>query len=216
MDNNGTINPNEAPAPSPTPTPTPVQPSPQPTGQPLPPQPLDPATASAPASSNESKKKLYLIIGCVVGAIAIIAIIIVLLVVFLNGGTKTVSCTQKETMMGLEIEAKTNVKVANGKILGGDVEATINLNNLSSLYASHEQELVDSILESYQKQCEEGCKTDHEYVEGDHLKITAEYDETGVKELVYSYGIENKSAQEIADKIQESLERSGNTTCKQN
>lgn len=236
MDNNNeALNPAGAPAPAPTPTPPPtptpaqpnVQPVPQPTpqpapqqapqpmGQPFPPQVPDPSMAGAPTTPEKSKKNLPLIIGCIVGVVAVIAIVVVLLLVFLKGGNKIVSCSQTASMLGIDIEGKTDIEVTDGKILGGKLEATINLKNLSELYASHEQELVDSILESYQSQCNEGCKYDHDYVAGDHLKITAEYDENTIKEVVYSIGTEGKSAQEIADKIQETLEQSSGTTCTQ-
>ena len=239
MDNNNeALNPNAAPTPAPAPTPTPpptptpaqpnVQPVPQPTpqpapqqapqpmGQPFPPQVPDPTMAGTPTTPEKSKKNLPLIIGCIVGVVAVIAIVVVLLLVFLKGGSKTVSCTQTASMMGIDIEGTTNIEVTDGKILGGDMTATINLKNLSELYASHEQELVDSILENYQSQCNEGCTYDHDYVAGDHLTINAKYDVGGMDDLVYTSGIEGKSAQEIADKIQQTLEQSSGTTCKQN
>ena len=171
-----------------------------------------PGANTAPASNN--KKKILIICG-IVSAVALVALIIVLLVIFLGGGKKTVSCSQHESMLGIEIDGETNVEVVDGKILGGDIKLTANLKTLDARYAEYEEEMVDSVVERLERNCETDCESNRDYVKGDHLEVTLKYGPEGVDDLVYTYGIEDKSAQEIADKIQESLEKTEGTTCKQ-
>lgn len=187
------------------------QPVEQPTGQPVA-QPINQPVVDVSAGSNKSKKKM-IIIGAIAG-VAVIALIVVLLVVFFGHSEKTVSCTTQDSMMGINIEAKTNVKVGDGKLLGGDVAVNVDLTTMRDIYKDYEQELVDEVIDSYKSRCEDHCTFSDDYAAGDYIKITMQYDEEGVDELVYTYGIEGKSAQEIADKIQESMERS-DTVCEQ-
>lgn len=202
----------------------------QPTGQPVmgevpaplmtqsTPQPIPQPVINPPIKLSNPKKKIF-IVGGIVG-IAVIALIVVLLVVFLNHGAKIVSCTTHSTTMGTNIDAETNFKVEDGKIVGGDQTVNFDLKTLNEEYAafaSSEKETVDEMNERYRSRyCEEHCTFLSDYVEGDHLKITMKFDEEGVDNFIYAYGTEDMSAQEIADEIQESMERDEDTTCKQN
>ena len=189
----------------------------QPAPQPVSPQ-FTPAMANPTPAPNNSKKKLWLIIGCTIGAIAVIALIVFLIIFFINNGNKTVSCTTHNTIMGVSFDGETNFNIENNKIAGGDLTINLDLKALNekySTFAEREQETVDDLIERYRDDCEEHCVFDSDYVAGDHVKIMMKYDEEGVDNLIYTYGIEDKSAQEIADKVQETMERDDDTTCKQ-
>ena len=73
---------------------------------------------------------------------------------------------------------------------------------------------MDRITEDYKERCKEHCVFNYDYIEGDSAKYTMQFDKEGVDEIVWSYGTENMSAQEIADKVQETFENS-NSTCVQ-
>ena len=211
MDNNntpiagGTPNPNQPV----------VQPTPQPAAQPIPGQPIAQPISDTPNEPKNSKKKMGIIIGCSIGAVAVIAIIVVLLIMFLgHGGEKTVSCTLTNEIMDIAVTGETNVKIKDGEITGGDMTINVDLKSLPDFYKDYESDLVDGITKSYEEHCSEHCTFDHNYIEGDSVKYTMQYDKEGVSEIVQSSGTEGMSAQEIADKVQEALEDSG-TTCTQ-
>ena len=164
--------------------------------------------------NKESKNKKGLIIGCAVGVV-VIAAIIVTVVLLMKGGEKTVSCNMSQTVMGVTANSEANVKVTNGKVLGGDMTVKIDLKSLSDFYKSYESEMADSMINSFKKQCTENCTFNHAYTAGDNITITMEYDENGVSNMVRTYGAENMSAQAIADKIQETFEKQTGTTCTQ-
>ena len=122
MDNNPTPQPTPNPAPAPEPTPEPAapaaEPAPAPAAEPVPapapapttePAPVVPM-ANGPAPANGGKKT-GLIVGIAVGAVALIAIIVVVLI-FVLGGGKTLSCERTEkneysdTSMTYELTAK--------------------------------------------------------------------------------------------------------------
>ena len=213
----------------------PVQPIPEQPVQPVVEQPVQPTqpvvdpAMGQPIVSNPTEtggqntgetgtgKKTGLIVGCCVGAgVVIIAIIAVLfLFVFKGGGEKTVSCTASTTAMGIDINLEYNVHIKDGKIPSGDIITDVNLKTMSDLYKKREKEIVDSLVDSYKSQCDDGCSFSHDYVEGDHVKLTMTYEGEGVSKIVHTYGIEGKSAQEIADKVQESIEKTDSATCKQ-
>lgn len=188
----------------------------QPTQQPIP-QPIGDTTSDmgAPTDPAKDNKKKTLIICGIAGAVGLIVLVVVLLVIFLKGGNKTISCTQSETAMGIEVNGDIKVEVTDGKLLGGDVKIVADLKSLEERYADYEGKMVDTIIERYERRCEEGCEFNHDYVKGDHIEVRLKYDSEGINDLVYAYGIEDLSAQEIADKVQEDLEESGETTCKQ-
>lgn len=171
------------------------------------------ATSAAPTAPTNNKKKLF-IIGGIAAGIAVIALVAVLLVIFLGHGTKTVSCTMNTTAMGITISGENNVQVGDGKILSSDIVVNADLATMNELYKDYEKEMVDEIIDRYKSKCEDHCVFDQEYIEGDHVKITLHYDEEGVDEVVYTYGIEDKTAQEIADELQKDMEDS-DTTCTQ-
>ena len=163
--------------------------------------------------NNKSKKNL--IIGCSVGAVVCIvtAIVVFMLV---RGGEKTVSCTEKTTVMGITTETETNVKVTKGKLLGGNVSAKVDISSLSDLYKKNESTMVENFISTMKKQlCKEDCNFTHNHVPGESITVTVEYGEKGVKTIVRSYGnVEAMSSQEIADKVEKALEV-GNATCEQ-
>ena len=161
---------------------------------------------------KDKKSKKNLIIGCSVGAVVVVAVVILLVVLLGGGGDKTVSCVMNKKVSGIDTESKVNVKVTSGKVLGGDMTTKVDLTNMSDFYKKNESTLVEGITESFQKQCDDDCTFDHSYTEGDNLTVTMKFGETGVSSIVHTYGIEGKSAQEIADKVQQALEDS-DTTC---
>ena len=163
---------------------------------------------------KDKKSKKNLIIGCSVGAVVVVVAIVLLVVLLGGGGEKTVSCVMNQKVSSIDTESKINVKVTGGKVLGGDMTTKVDLANLSDLYKKNESKLVEKITESFQKQCDDDCTFDQSYAEGDNLTITMKFGETGVSSIVRTSGIEGKSAQEIADKVQQALEGS-NTTCEQ-
>lgn len=206
----------------------PVQPQPMPVGpqpQPAPVMPEQPVAqplvnGGAPETNTAGPKKTNMALICaIIGGVVLIAVVVVLLIVFLGHGGKTVSCTYSRDIYGMSIKAEYNIKVENGRIPGADATVTIDLKNLSSTYKNSEKELVDSFMKSLESECKGSCKMNKDYVTGDYAKATLNYEEEGVTEnLVYGFGFEKMSAQEIADELQEQLERSlpGGATCKQN
>lgn len=166
------------------------------------------------SNSQKSKKKIGIIVGCSVGVVAVIAVVAFLLIALLKHGEKTIACTMNTTTMGITINGETNVKVRDGEISGGDITINVDLKTLRDSYKDYEKEMVDEMTERYKNRCEDHCTFDYNYTEGDSVKYTMQYDKEGVDEIVWSYGVENMSAQEIADKVQGTLEGS-DTTCTQ-
>jgi len=212
MDNNntpiagGTPNPNQPV----------VQPTPQPAAQPIPDQPIAQPISGAPNEPKNSKKKMGIIIGCSIGAVAVIATAVILLIMFLgHGGEKTVSCTLTNEIMDIAVTGETNVKIKDGEISGGDMTINVDLKSLSDFYKDYESDLVDGITEGYKEHCSEHCTFDYNYIEGDSVKYTMQYDKEGVSEIVKSSETEGASAQEIADEVQKTLEEEANATCTQ-
>lgn len=210
------------------PSDSPEQPEPpmQPTNQPLDPQahPINqpasqPAVSSLgvePSNINNKKKKTKttIIISSIIGAILVV-VTVILLVFFLNKNSeKTVSCTSNISMYGIDMNGKTEILVGDGAILGGSMVVSVDFKNMDESYADYEKTIVDSAIEEYKYQCKDYCSFDNEYVEKDHLTLTLTYDKKGIDKLVVTSGIEDKSAQEIADKIQKDSEERG-ATCKQ-
>ena len=198
----------------------PVQPT-QPIAQPIQPaqpiqgQPFAQPIPNIPNNNNKnSKKKTGIIIGCLLGAVAIITLVTVLLIVLPKNGEKTVSCTTDTTIMGVDLNIETDVIVKDGEISGGKITANVNLKTMQDYYKDHEQEMVDRMTESYKDNCEDHCTFDYNYTKGDNVKYIMQYDKESVDQIVRSYGTENMSAQEIADKVQKALE-GYNTTCTQ-
>ncbi len=190
------------------------QPGVQPVPQPIQDQPgVQPVPTIANNNNQKPKKNLGVIIGCSVGAVAVIAAV-VLLVIFLKNGGKTVTCTMNTAAFGINMSGETNIKVKDGEISGGDATVTIDLKSMSDYYKDNEKEIVDEMTEEYKNGCKEHCTFDYTYTEGDNVKYTMQYDKDGISKVVMSSGVENMSAQEIADKIQETLEDS-ETTCTQ-
>lgn len=197
-----------------TPQPIQGQPAFQPVPQPIQSQPgVQPMPTISNDNNQKPKKNLGVIIGCSIGAVAVIAAV-VLLVIFLKNGGKTVTCTMNTAAFGINMSGETNIKVKDGEISGGDATVTIDLKSMSDYYKDHEKEIVDEMTEEYKNGCKEHCTFDYTYTEGDNVKYTMQYDKDGISKVVMSSGVENMSAQEIADKIQETLEDS-ETTCTQ-
>lgn len=183
--------------------------------QPIQNQPIVQPMPSVPNNDNQNpKKKTSIVVGCLIGAAAIIAAIVVLLIILLKPGEKTVTCTTSTTAMGINMKGETNIKAKDGEISGGDVTINIDLKTMQDSYKDYEKDIVDKIIDQYKNECEDHCVFDYNYIEGDSLKCTMQYDEEGVSEIILSYGTEKMSAQEIADKVQKTLEDS-NTTCAQ-
>ena len=212
----------------PEPQPVPVQPMPAPQPVSEQPAPVPPAVEqpvingptevnSQTISNAGAKKKTGLIVGCLVGAVAVIAAVVAVLFLFVfkGSGEKTVSCTASTTAMGIDINLEYNVNIKDGEIPSGEIITDVNLKTMSELYKKREKEIVDSLVDSYKSQCDDGCSFSHDYVEGDHVKLTMKYEGEGTSKIVHTYGIEGKSAQEIADKVQESIEKTDGATCKQ-
>ena len=185
----------------------------QPIGQPImTAQPM--AQPAVGAEATETKKKKGLIIGCCVGAgVVVAALVAVLLIFFLKGSEKVVSCTMQTSFLGVDMKNEANIRIGNGKINGASVITNLNLKNLE--YKDYEEETVNSVVEEAKESCTEHCKLNRDYVAGDYLKITMEYDEEGAENMFGAYGIEGMTAQEIADQLQEAVEYTGGTTCKQ-
>lgn len=197
-----------------TPQPIQGQPAFQPVPQPIQSQPgVQPMPTISNDNNQKSKKNLGVIIGCSIGAVVVIAAV-VLLVIFLKNGGKTVTCTMNTAAFGINMSGETNIKVKDGEISGGDATVTIDLKSMSDYYKDNEKEIVDEMTEEYKNGCKEHCTFDYTYTEGDNVKYTMQYDKDGISKVVMSSGVENMSAQEIADKIQETLEDS-ETTCTQ-
>ena len=198
----------------------------QPTDQSLAPQmqPIDhlinqPATSSlnmgSPAiNSKEKNKKTGIIIGSIIGCVLVIIAVVILVIFLMKNNEKTVSCTSSMEMYGIDMSNKTEVIVGSGAILSGSIVVNVNFKNINEMYADYEKNIVDSVMDEYKYQCKDYCSFDHEYVEKDHLTLTLKYNKEGIDNLVVTSGIEGKSAQEIADKIQKNLEETG-ATCEQ-
>ena len=108
-----------------------------------------------------------------------------------------------------------SLDIKDGEIPSGEIITDVNLKTMSDLYKKREKEIVDSLVDRYKSQCDDGCSFSHDYVEGDHVKLTMKYEGEGTSKIVHTYGIDGKSAQEIADKVQESIEKTDGATCKQ-
>ena len=187
----------------------------QPVGQPIVmSQPVEQPVAGAEATG--AKKKKGLIIGCCIGVgVVVAALVAVFLIFFLKGGEKTVSCTMETSSMGISMKNESTIKIRDGEIYSASVISNVDLKSLSGMYKNYEEEIVNGIAENLKSQCTDHCKFNNDYVAGDHLKLMMEYDGEGIEDVVYTYGIEGKSAQEIADKVQASMEKTSGTTCKQ-
>ncbi|MBR3230865.1 hypothetical protein IKF73_02470 [Candidatus Saccharibacteria bacterium] len=211
------VPPVEPPVAQPTPQPIAAQPVEQPSAQP-PAQPVaqpvmsEPAAGALNTSTPNAKKKTGLVVGLIVGILAVAGIVAALLI-FLpkGGGEKVVSCATNTTTMGISIDTEANVRVKDGEITDGDMVVSVDLKSLRDSYRAQEQTLVDSLTSSYEKLCTDHCTLDYDYTKGDSVRYTLQYDGDGVDAIVYSYGTEKLSAQEIADKIQDALESSGYT-----
>lgn len=189
------------------------QPTFQQAPQPIQNQPITQPMPNIPNSNGQNtKKKAGIIVGCSIGAVAIIALVAFLLITLLKPGEKTVTCAMNTTTMGITVNGETNVKVKDGEISSGDMTINVNLKTMRDSYKDYEKDIVDEMTERYKSHCEEHCTFDYTYNEGDNVKYTMQYDKEGVDEIVWSYGTEGMSAQEIADKVQETLEGS-DTTC---
>ena len=167
-----------------------------------------------PVKNKSNNKKKKVIVGCSIGGAVIAILVVVLLMVFARSG-KTVTCTMNTTQMGIGIESETNIRVGDGEIFGGDMTVRLDLKKLQGIYKNHEKDIIEKMTERYKSYCKDHCSFDYEYAEGDSVKYTIRYEKDGVGAVVRAPGLENLSAQEIADMVQKSLENS-NTTCKQN
>lgn len=204
----------------------PFQPSPQPSQPPQFSQPTQQPTQSVQnqpytetivntSNNNQNpKKKTAIIIGCSVGGLAILVLIAVLVIVLIKSGEKTVSCVTNSTSMGISLRTETNVRVRDGEISGGDMTIDVDLRSMRDSYKDYEAEIVDKMTEEVKDKCYDHCTFDRKYIEGDNIKYTLQYDKDGVDQIITSYGTEKMSAQEIADKVQETLE-DYETTCRQ-
>ena len=223
-DNNGIPTANGFPNPNPV---QPVNPVPsQPVSQPFnqsahsaPTTPATPAIQAAPADVSGGnvpapKKKLGLIIGCAVGAVAIIAIVAVVLINIMGHSEKMVACTTDTTTMGINVKRYVNINIKDGEITDGDITVSVDLKTMQDSYKKYEKDIVDRITENYKSHCEDHCTFSYDYSESDNASYTMRYDEDGVVQIVRSYGTEKMSTQEIADKVQKALEDS-DTTCVQ-
>ncbi len=165
--------------------------------------------------NNSSKKKMWVIIGCSIGVIAIIALIVVLLIIPLkNNEEKVVSCTLKNKVMDIAVTGDTNIKIRTGEISSGNMVINVDLKAMPDVYKNYEKSIIDGITKSYKQHCKDHCTFNHDYIEGESAKYTMEYAKEGVSEIVQTIDIEGMSAQEIADKIQAALQ-DANTTCTQ-
>lgn len=224
----------------PAPEQTPMQPiSEQPTAQPMPEQSLaqpmpgqvlvgspaiqpvgqsainTPTTIDEVGGTAKRKKQKTLIIGIVVGVIAVAAIIAVLLIILLGGGSKTVACNMSSND-GVNIVSSGTFKVGNGKILSAEMVMDADLKTMDEDSRSFEGMFVGLTESSVKVLCEEyNCTFDSDYVEGEHLRITAEFKEGTKYALPADYEIADKSAQEIADQLQKELEKTEGTVCRQ-
>ena len=184
-------------------------------------QPTMPAANDANTNITPEKKtnkKTAIIVGCIVGGLAVCGIAIALVLIFLKGGEKIVSCTQKQSISGINMEATTNVKVTDGKLLEADMTTVVDLASMGSLFKSYESMFVENILEGLEQQCDDGCEISHTYAEGDKLTVVMKATNSdGMGSFVRAYGdLNGQSAQEIADAIQESLEKTGSdVVCEQ-
>ena len=181
------------------------QPVAQPMAQPVA-QPVQPLAGGAPAA----KKKNGLIIGCIVGGVAVVALVVVLLVVFLGrGGEKTVACTGDGSALGMDLSSygmsakvESVFKVKDGGFASSTMKANFDLSNMSGLYKSYESMIAEQATSSVKALCGDHCKFDSSYDKGSSLQFTLEFDETGTANYIGTGGAEkNMSAQEIVDKL---------------
>ena len=136
------------------------QPTFQQTPQPIQNQPIIQSVSNTPnGNSQNSKKKIGLIIGCSVGAVAVIAVVAILLITLLKHKEKTVSCTMNTSAMGIALKSDTNVKIKDGEISSGDITINVDLKTMQNSYKDYEKDIVDELTENYKQISEEPLKS---------------------------------------------------------
>ena len=103
--------------------------------------------------NNEPKRKnkflLPLIIGISVFVVALVVVLIVLL-----GGNKTLNCTRTETNSGMEMKMDATISFKRKKASSAKVSVVVDLGN----YASYKDVFINSFEEEYEKQAKDGIK----------------------------------------------------------
>lgn len=195
----------------------PVQPTNQPPVQPVSQQMFQQAPQlMSPVSNNDNqnpKKKIWIIIGCSAGAVAVIALGVFLVFALLINKEKIVSCDTIAGIEGFTLTKTTNIKIGDGEILGGDVYTKVDLGETQNDFINIDT-LAKQIESDYETNYKEHCTLDYKNVGSNSAKYTMVCDKEGISDIVRGIETENKSAQEIADKAQELME-SPITTCKQ-
>ena len=236
MDNNPTDNtplqdqPNDALAPAAPPAPAPEPPAPEPPAaeppfpeqpaqptpeQPLPPQPaaqlpVPPAPGQATTKSDEAQKKKLILIGSIsAGAIVLIAIIAVVLINFVGGAKKILTCTEHQESYGIVGDLKYTFKINDGSIAEFSLTSTIDL--AKSELGSDQEEIdkwIQSRIETDEKSCSSGCSFSHSYIKGQSLEETLTYDETTTKTMIGT-DLSKYTADEIYDELKNSTKLTG-------
>lgn len=192
----------------------------QPTGAMQPTEAAQPTGVAQPTETNGAagdgaKKKKILIIGCSAGAAIIILIVALLIVLLSKGGVKTVVCNAEQSVFGISVKNELRITAGNGEISSASSVVDVDLTTLGDTYKAYESQIVDSLSESFEEQKENGCEVEQSYTKGESMKITLRAKKGTGCLTSANVDTENKSAQEIADEVQDLLESSISGTCKQ-
>ena len=160
---------------------------------------------------QKPKKKTGLIIGCIVGGVAVVAAAVVILLLTLNVSGKTVTCKTDLSEDGdMDTTGEIKVNIKDGEIVGGEIRTYIDLRNLPENVKEDEESAVEDIKDSLESQCsEEYCEFSYEYKPGESADFKMTYNKDGSFMVVTVYNEKGKSDKEIADSIQKKFESNG-------
>ena len=103
--------------------------------------------------NNQPKKKNKFLLPLIIGISVFVVTLVVVLIVLL-GGNKTLNCTRTETNSGMEMKMDATISFKNKKVSRAKVLVVVDLGN----YASYKDVFINSFKEEYEKQAKDGIK----------------------------------------------------------
>lgn len=164
----------------------------------------------APAGRQKSNSgKLKLIGGIAVAVIAVIVLAIVVMASLGGNGTKkTLACSTyiSEAWGGVGTTMTYAFKIGDGAINQLDLKIKYELDGNAQDYfdGSTEEDWIAEKIAEDKKSCDGDCTFTYDYVKGKSLEETLSYNQKAATDYIGS-GVENYSAEEISEKIQEGM-----------
>lgn len=103
--------------------------------------------------NNQPKKKNKFLLPLIIGISVFVVTLVVVLIVLL-GGNKTLNCTRTETNSGMEMKMDATISFKSKKVSSAKVSVVVDLGN----YASYKDVFINSFKEEYEKQAKDGIK----------------------------------------------------------